>query len=757
MRTFILILFIFQYAYSSFAAAKFEEKLSKANEYFENFAYSDAVKLYLDIENSGIGTTETKLKIAECYRLQKDYINAEMWYEKFAGSGMVKDEYMFNYAEVLRNNGKYKDAIDWYQKYALIDAKGNTYIDYCKQFQNTKLDTIFKVKNVVNLNSKNDDFGPVFYKEGLVFTSARGNASSKTENYTWNGQPWLDVFQINELPKGIASKDIKAIVGEVNTDMHEGPVSFSNDGNTMYFTRNNYFNKKKGKADDNKTIKLSIYSATWDGKQWASIKPFSHNSANYSCGHPALSSDGERLYFASDMPGSKGGTDIYVCFKQGEGWGTPVNLGGLINTDRNEMFPYINSTDELFFSSEGHPGFGGLDIFKAELNEDDEWQPPVNMMSPINSSYDDFSFVYDALNGFGYFASNRKNGTGGDDIYYVVDAVKDNYNKKKKQCFKEVNGYIVDKNTNKNLPGVNVTVSTLDGINVFETVSDENGYYSISIPCDYDSLIVTFNDSKYFVQKMGLNPKTDPSPLKKDILLDKIVIDKAIIVKNIYYDLDKYYIRPDAAIELDKLAKFLLDNPTVLIELSSHTDCRASSEYNMTLSDNRAKSAVEYLIQKGINIGRLYPKGYGETKLVNGCSDGVKCTEDEHQQNRRTEFRVIGYDKVIYADSGSAKVEKIFISSDYQKLTNSKITYKIQLGVLAKSNEVYAETLSDLGVVTFENVDNKYKYFLGTYSNSATANTFLNKVKKRGVPDAFLVPYYNGKPISLEDALNFER
>jgi len=757
MRTFFIIILFFKSLSVALSADKVEDKLNKANDFFENYAYTDALKLYLDIENSGLGTTETKLKIAECYRLQKDYVNAEQWYEKFSGSGMVKDEYIFNYAEVLRNNGKYIDAIEWYKKYAMIDAKGNTYIDYCKLFQNAKPDTVYKVKNVVNLNSKNDDFGPVFYKDGLVFTSARGITGAKVKDYSWNGQPWLDVYQINELPKGIATKDIKSIVGEVNTDMHEGPVTFSDDGNTMYFTRNNYLNKKKIKAEDNKTIKLSIYSATWDGKQWSNIKPFSYNNANYSCGHPALSSDGERLYFASDMPGGKGGTDIYVCFKQGEGWGMPINLGGLINTDRNEMFPYINSTDELYFASEGLPGFGGLDIFKAEMNEDDEWQPPVNMKAPVNSSYDDFSYVYDELNGFGYFASNRKNGAGGDDIYYVVDAVKDNFNKKKKQCFKEVNGYVIDKNTNKYLAGVNVTVSTLDGINVFETVSDDNGYYSLSVPCDYDSLVVTFNDSKYFIQKMGINPKTDPSPLKKDILLDKIVIDKAIIVKNIYYDLDKYFIRPDAAVELDKLAKFLLDNPTVIIELSSHTDSRASNEYNMTLSDNRAKAAVEYLVQKGINIGRLYPKGYGETKLVNGCSDGVKCSEDEHQQNRRTEFRVIGYDKVIYADSGIAKVEKVFISSDYQNLSNSKVTYKIQLGVLAKPNDVYAETLSDLGVISSEMTDDKYKYYLGTYSTYSTANTFLNKVKKRGVPDAFLIPYYKGKPISLEDALNFER
>jgi outer membrane protein OmpA-like peptidoglycan-associated protein len=757
----IIILFILStISFGVFADKGIDGEIKKANELFDNLAYSEAVKLFLDIENKGFGSLETKLKIAECYRLQKDYVRAEEWYEKFAKTGMVKNEYIFNYAEILRNNGKYEEAKIWYEKYSMINAKGKVYVDYCNTFSKPKIDTNFKVKNVINLNSKNDDFGPSFYNEGLVFTSARGSDSKgKSSDYLWNGQPWLDVFQINEIPKGMATKDIQSIKGLVNTDMHEGPVTFTDEGKTMYFTRNNYINKKKTKASDNKTIKLSIFSAEWDGSQWINIKPFKYNNAEYSCGHPTISNDGERMYFASDMPNGYGGSDIYVTYKQGESWGEPINLGSLVNTDKNELFPFITTTNELYYSSEGLPGYGGLDIFKAKQNEDDEWQPPVNLNSPINSSYDDFSYIYDEPNGFGFFASNRKNGTGGDDIYYVYDAIKEKFNKKKKECFKIVEGYVIDEKTGKKISNASVIVYTVeDNSNVFETTSDSLGFYSLKVPCDYDSLTVVFTDAKYFTKKLGINPKTDNSPLSKDVLLERIVIDKPIIVKNIYYDLDKFFIRNDASIELDKLSKFLLDNPTVLIELSSHTDSRGSDEYNLTLSENRAKSAVAYLIEKGINLGRLYPKGYGETKLVNECDNNIKCNEDQHQQNRRTEFRVIGYDKVIYADSGAAKVEKIFLSSDYQVNSGALVAYKIQLGVLSKPNEIFSEYLSDLGVVSYEiTPESKYKYFLGTYSNYATASSFLQKVKKRNMQDVFLVPYYKGKQISLEDALKFEK
>ncbi|HRN42062.1 MAG TPA: OmpA family protein, partial [Vicingus sp.] len=468
------------------------------------------------------------------------------------------------------------------------------------------------------------------YQEGAVFVADK-EVFSGSKKSQWTGNSYLDLYEIKKDEDGFWMNP-QLLKGDVNGRFHEGPACFSNDGNTVYFTRSNYF-KRKMKVNENKENNLKIFKATLKDGKWKNLEEFPFNSDDYSIGHPTLSADEKTLYFVSDMPGGFGGTDIYKSVWDGSNWSKPENLGAIVNTKGNEMFPYIHTDDALYFSSNAHNSMGGLDVFITYFNGE-VWAKPENLNYPLNSSKDDFGFNLSKKNAnVGFVSSSRTDA----DKMYAFDKKPPKFN---------LYGKARLKGTQTRVKGVTVQVTNAKTGKVISMVSDAKGNFELKLEpeADYDLYCTkegcfTRTDK---ISTVGLKYSQD---FYADFEVEPIVLDKPIVLENIYYDFDKWNIRPDAVLELDKLVKILVDNPNIEIELSSHTDSRGNDRYNDILSEKRAMAAVQYIIANGIDQKRLTYKGYGEKKLVNHCANDVVCTREEHQQNRRTEFKVTKINK----------------------------------------------------------------------------------------------------------------
>jgi outer membrane protein OmpA-like peptidoglycan-associated protein len=423
----------------------------------------------------------------------------------------------------------------------------------------------------------------------------------------------------------------------VNGQYHDGPATFNSKGDTMYFTRNNYTKKKVQKSTED-VVDLKIMRAVKKDSTWTDLTEFEYNSKDYSTGHPALNADGSKMYFVSDMPGGLGGTDIYVVERMNNTWSKPVNLGPNINTPYNEMFPMIWKDSILYFSSEGHYNMGGLDVFSSR-KEQNSWTEARNMGYPLNTSYDDFGVAMNDSGTAGILSSNRNaKNTMQDNLYtFAINDLRFT-----------LEGIAVDKTTQEPVAGVIVELmnTITNKKEVVTTGPDGKFFFKLNPETSYT--VVGTKDG-YFTNTEPVTTvgklRSESMYVKLKLELDRIIVDKPIVLKNIYYDLDKWDIRPDAAVELDNLVQILHENPTISIELGSHTDSRADDKYNMTLSQKRADAAVNYIVSKGISQARITAKGYGETQLVNKCANKVACSEEEHQANRRTEFKVISIAK----------------------------------------------------------------------------------------------------------------
>lgn len=603
--------------------------LKKANREYESYNYVTAIEGYRKVLKS-TQSNQAVIRLADSYRLINKSDKAEEAYAEVVKIKDVDPVNFYYYAKALINNGKRDAAKPWLDKYlsakpddktaqALRDANNNP-------ASITSEDGLFKVE-MATIEGLASCFGALERKDEVVFSGQTtvGIGGKKDE---WSGESYYDIYSAKKA--GGAWSKPHSIEGDVNGLYHEGPATFSKSGDEMYYTRSNYF-KKKLKASTKSENNLKIFKAKLVNGKWEGSEEMPFNSDEYSVGHPTLSADGKTLYFTSDMPGGQGGSDIYFSKWDGK-WGKPQNMGPEINTPGKESFPYSHDEDSSFyFSSDGNVSLGGLDIFKCKW-DGSKWGSPVNIKAPLNSQKDDFAFSMKADNKSGYLSSNR----GGEDRIYewaAIPPVEPVY---------YTEGTVTDKATGKPLPGAKVLFKNMDdGTEEFVT-TDENGKYKYEIKPNKHYDIVASKDL-YFVKKDKVFvPKSKlGESITKDLALEPIVIDKPIVIENIYYDLGKWDIRPEAAAELDKLVQFLRDNGKISIELSSHTDCRASDAYNLNLSDKRAKSAVDYLISKGIDGTRLKAKGYGETKLLNKCDDGITCTEEEHQLNRRTEIKVL--------------------------------------------------------------------------------------------------------------------
>lgn len=789
MKLHILIITVF-ISFQSFAQGNF----SQADKQYKRMRYAHAIEEYEKDLTFIKPTLQVYKRLANSYYKVADMKNAErvykLYFQDTTGVAAKDHEAIFEYAQALAQNGHYDKAATWYEKYEKqnghADERGKEiHLAYKENIHDFYKDSALYAVYRLDINSPQSDFSPAFYDKGIVFCSARQMETGIRHVHSWNNSPFLDLYYIDTAAvnerayktdkspeqfeeKGYsyirATKELHSdetyhtsndsrtlgyhghyfkgesdqfhsgdpvpFSNKINTKFHEGPATFGPEGKMIIFTRNNYNHGKAGK-DDEKVNRLKLYISKKNDKgDWGKVTEFPYNDDNYSVGHPALSADGKTLYFASDMPGGHGGSDLYKSTYDNGKWSKPVNLGDKINTEGNELFPFVDKLDVLYFASNGHPGLGGLDLFKYEHDS------LTHLNYPISSKKDDFGIMVWDNGRKGYLSSNRHFGGFDDDLYMftankviflegkvydkftkaiipnadvvlkdtlgkVLTSVKAdslgfyemeidfdkfyevtgaypkyfdstetfNTEKVKTQIIKKdlylwpefsvrLDGIVSDRETNKPLQGVHVKLIDPKTKEVlFETTTPEDGTFEDKMKALRlnDTLVFDLHLSKekYLAKTVSYSDVIKDSIVwldhKMDLHMDQIKIGEDIAkifkLNPIYYDLGKWDIRPDAAVELNKIVAIMEENPGIVIELGSHTDCRSSKAYNQQLSEKRANSAVEYIISKGIDENRIYGKGYGESKLINKCacegSRKVPCTEEEHALNRRTEFLIV--------------------------------------------------------------------------------------------------------------------
>jgi outer membrane protein OmpA-like peptidoglycan-associated protein len=623
-----------------------KSKEAKADKAYDKLAYVDAIKTYERVVARGYKSQDLLQKLGNAYYFKADLVNAAKWYgELFTYSQNIEPEYYYRYAQSLKEVKDYAKADAMMVKFD--ELKGT---DLRAKLAKSQKNYLTQIKNnsgryIVDnagINSKYSDFGSAFFNNKIIFASARDTGSFSNRRHLWTGEGFTNLYKADIVAEGVLNKAEK-FSSVINSRVNESTPVFTKDGKTVYFTRNNYIDGKLGN-DAQKTTLLKLYRANLDGVKWVNITELSFNSNNYSVAHPTLSADEKTLYFASDMPGSKGQSDLYKTSINSDGsFGSPINLGDKINTEGRETFPMITSSGELYFASDGHPGLGGLDIFVCKIDKEDNCGDVINIGEPINSSYDDFAFLINDKTQYGYFTSNREGGKGGDDIYKFKEILK-----LVTKCEQNLAGKIIDKETGLPLPDSKVTLLDADFKVIKEVISEMDGKFDFGLK-DCEKVFYIKGEKQDFVtnQTKSITIKDTGAsfveiPLEKPSQIIKKGNDliKLFNINMIHFDLGKYNIRPDAEVELVKILDVLEQYPLMELDIRSHTDSRQSDEKNTILSQNRADSTMDWLINHGISKHRLNAKGYGESQLLNKCIDGVKCTEVEHQVNRRSEFIV---------------------------------------------------------------------------------------------------------------------
>lgn len=630
--------------------------IEKADFFFDKMWYAEAAQLYEQALAKGdkYYSYDVIQRAADSHYFNTNMEKAYEWYSILYtnyGEDMSADN-IFKYAHSLKGTGKYARSKRLMRLYNKKMKKGDIgSLDTTEALtENEKtLDGIlsskknYELKNLA-INSEYSEFSPMFLDSNqVVYASAKDSSFFNTRRYKWNDQPYLDLYvaKINEESQDL--KDAIKFSKNINTKYHEASVTFSPDNTTMYFTRNNY--GKKLKRDKNGVNHLKIYVSQKIGDEWTDAVEVPFNSDEYSTGHPALSPDGKKLYFVSDMPGTIGQTDIFVVdVLEGNTFSEPRNLGPEINTERKEMFPFINET-KLYFSSDGHIGLGGLDIYEASYSEEEGFQEVKNVGQPVNSNLDDFSYIVNEENQQGYFASNRAEGKGDDDIYsfkrLIVEEVPEISN--------AIAGVVTEMITGDIMPQAMIELLDENGIKLKEMVSDDEGNFIFEDLEADTKYTVQVKKDDYFENIQNVTTVENDTvnvDLKMKRLQEMIAIEdgiKKLKTEMIFFDFDKSYIRKDASNELDKLVEVMNEYQNMVIKIESHTDSRGAPEYNKYLSDKRAKSTRDYIISKGISPERIQSAiGYGEERLLNRCNGTVRCTEQEHFKNRRSEFIIVG-------------------------------------------------------------------------------------------------------------------
>jgi Outer membrane protein and related peptidoglycan-associated (lipo)proteins len=596
----------------------------KADRLFARFEYVDAANEYLKLAEGKKADNYVYRQLAESYFNVFNTKEASRWYAKAVEQQQDAETY-YRYAQMLKAEGKYAESNAQMKKFASLAPNDQRAVEF-KQDPNylPKLKSQTKLfdEKALDINSDKSDFGAVLTNDNyLYFASARNKAR---KNYGWNEEPFLDLYKAVYNADGTFSEPVP--VTEVNTKFHDGPATVSADGNTMYFASES-FNEGDFERDKAKKLKYGqvyLYKATKDGDKWGNVKALPFTSKTYSTSNPSLSKDGKTLYFSSNMPGSVGGNDVWKVAVNADGsFGTPENLGKSVNTEGNESFPFITDDNKLYFSSDGRKGFGALDVFVIDLNRNTE---AVNVGAPVNTEKDDFAFSFNTAKNIGFFSSNR---SGVDNIYLATPV-----------CGVEVITMVKDARTGKTISGAAVSILD-DKKNVIESkVSEANGEVYYSVDCNKAYAIQVTKDgyesNTFPVAKTNggtVNVAADLQPI------DVIVKETEITLNEIFFEFDKSNITQAGAFELDKLVQVLKNNPTMEIMVKGHTDSRGSDQYNLNLSDRRARAAVQYVISKGIAKNRIAGKGFGESEPKVDCKEN--CTEEDHAKNRRNEFLIV--------------------------------------------------------------------------------------------------------------------
>lgn len=626
-----------------FTFCKSKANLTTAKKAFDNKEYATALNLYRGAYNQTDNKdekTEAAEKIAESYVYLDDPKSAEIWFKRVMAANPSNADAKLGYARALKANEKYPEAIAEYQAYQKQFGTNEVVekeIAGCEKAAKWKREkTRYVVINEKSLNTDYAEYAPAYGKKGtLYFTSDRvGDLNGDVYEYT--GKMYSDIYTTtyrrNSKNNEVKYEKVAGLKG-INSKYNDGVNTYDTKANVMIYT---ICNDKNGKG-----LTCKLYTSSFDGTSWTESEVLPFCSDSFNTGQPSLSKDGSTLYFSSDRPGGFGGKDLYtVSFnKKTKTWGEPVNMGENFNTQMDETFPFIHNDGYLYFSSNGFTGMGRLDIYVSK-KVNGTWSTPVNMKAPINSGGDDFAIILDDSRENGYFSSNREGGKGKDDIYrFYMTPLQFS-----------LSGVVRDKNTNEPIANSAIAIFSGKDSSKITVKTDDKGYYKTTLTSNSDYAFIASKPEDYY-----LDSKEDTLTTKgyeasedftKDFYLEPLKIEDEFTLEGIYYDVDKADLRESSKLILDTLITVLTKYPKIKIEIGSHTDCRSDSAYNQQLSARRAESVVNYLIEKKIAKARLEAKGYGETRLVNDCAcEGTvvsrTCTEEEHQKNRRTTFKIL--------------------------------------------------------------------------------------------------------------------
>lgn len=624
-----------------------DRKLRKANESFEVFNYSKAITQYENLVSNGNSSPEIYQNLGDANYFNADYTTAAKWYTKLSETSedAMDIEHIYRLAHSLRSNKEYQASDRWMER---LNAKKNN--DIRVSHFDTRKNYLEKIKEQsgrytienININSPQSDFAPSFRLEGLIFSTGRDTSGISKNVHSWNKKRFLNLYTATSAEDG-NFKNAQQFSDRLNSKLHESSTAFTKDGKTVYFTRNNGKNGNFSR-DDKGISRLKLYRAEYVDGRWKNIKALPFNNKAYSVAHPALNKAENKLYFASDMPGTLGKSDIFVVDINSDGsFSTPKNLGNKINTESRETFPFITDDDVLYFASDGHPGLGGLDVFAANLKDMQNSQI-INLGEPINSTSDDFSLIINTETKKGYFASNRAEGKGDDDIYALTETKPLDLN-----CYSNLSGIVKNKKTGEVVVNAKVTLYNKDSEVLAETTSSKDGSFKMKSDCENGDYLIVASKDDYKKDMVTFNNKRQEEVPSIELLLSQLDkgaligtdLAKYLNIEPIYFDLDKDLIRTDAKLILDKIIAYMNQYPKAKVSVRSHTDSRASDSYNIELSQRRAKETVAYMVQQGISKTRINGSGFGETKLINDCNNTADCTEEKHQQNRRSEFILV--------------------------------------------------------------------------------------------------------------------
>lgn len=598
----------------------------KADKLFQRYEYVDAAQEYLKLVDKGKADNYVYLQLADTYYNMFNTAEAAKWYARAIEQKQDAEIY-YRYAQMLKAGGKYEESNKQMKTFAQMvpnDLRAKAFNEnpnYVPRLMDKN--KLYEVKPS-DVSSDKSDFAAVLYDKTLWLVSARNGAR---KDYGWNEEPYLDIYRADYNDDGTITN--AGTVSELNSKWHDGPVTISADGTTMYFSSESFKEKEseKNKKLNAKFGQVYLFKATKEGDKWGNITPLPFNDKTYSCANPSLSRDGKTLYFSSNMPGSmgtQGATDIWKVAISGDTYGKPENLGKNVNTEGAESFPYISDDGQmLYFASSGRPGLGGYDIFQADLKAGSE---ATNLGKPVNTEKDDFAFTFNKEKKVGFLSSNRN---GNDDIFKVIPI-----------CGVQVTTVVADAKTGNILANASVSIVD-DKKNVISTeMTNAKGEVTYRVECNKEYTVQASKDG-YEGASFPV-AKQDGGDQKVDAKLqpiETIVKETEIVLNPIYFEFDKSNVTREGAFELDKLIQVMKSNPNLAILAKSHTDNRGSDTYNLSLSDRRAKSTVQYVISKGIAKSRITGKGFGETEPKVDCGEG--CSEEQHAQNRRSEFLIV--------------------------------------------------------------------------------------------------------------------